>query len=156
MTFPTVPPMKYTHESGIRAARDGNSINKWDDSITGLTPAHVVSTDAAIYYDIPEGHQVMVTILAIGLDTVNDEAHAYVAGCAAIAGGGVSTQLSHHMHFVTAVGKSGRSPVNHEFYPPLCVKYSDGYRSVSLALAANDVNADILVAWHGWLEREIT
>ncbi len=51
MTFPTVPPMKYTHESAIRAARDGNSINKWDDSLTGLTTDHVVSTDAAVYFD---------------------------------------------------------------------------------------------------------
>ncbi len=156
MTFPTTPPLRYAHEVGIRAARAGHSIHKWDDSITGLSTEHVVSTDAALYYDLPEGYQVMVTALVVGLDTINDEVHAYVAGCAAIAGGGDDTQLSHHIHYVTAVGKAGRSEVKHVFDPPLCVKYSDGYRSVSVAIAANDTDADVLVAWHGWVEREIT
>ena len=143
-------------DQGLRAAREGRAIHKWDDRITGLSGSHVVSTDAAIYFDIPVGKQVIITGIDIGLDTTNDVAHAYVAGCAATAGGGNSTQLSHHNHLVTGAAKEGRSEYNFSFDPLLCVKYSDGYRSVSLALAANDQNADILVAWHGWVEDEGT
>ncbi len=156
MTFPTVPPMRFTHEAGLRAARDGNSINKWDNSITGLTTEHVVSTDAAIYYNIPEGAQVVVTSLDVGLDTISDEAHAVVVGCAAVAGGGDDTEITHHAHIATDDKKTGRLEVTHDFNPPLVIKYSDGYRSVSLAMAANDTDADVLVAWHGWVEREST
>ena len=144
------------NDQAIRAARQGRAIHKWKDSITGLSGSHVVSTDAAIYYDIPAGKQVIVTRLVLGLDTINDVAHAYVAGCAAITGGGNATQLCPHSHFVTGAAKEGRSEATRVFDPPICIKYSDGYRSVSLALAANDTNADVLVGWQGWMEDEGT
>lgn len=144
------------NDQALRAARQGRAIHKWKDSITGLSGSHVVSTDVAIYYNIPEGHQVLVANMSLGLDTTNDIAHAYVVGCTAVAGGGDATQLCHHQHYVTGASKEGRSEHDHSIDPPLCVKYSDGYRSVSLALAANDQNADVLVGWRGWVEDEGT
>lgn len=144
------------NDQALRAARQGRVIHKWKDSVTGLSGSHVVSTDAGIYYNIPEGKQVIIANMVMGLDTTNDTVHAYFVGCTAVAGGGDATQLSNHQHYVTGAAKEGRSEHDHPVDPQICVKYSDGYRSVSLALAANDQSADMLVGWDGWVEDEGT
>lgn len=141
---------------GLTAARQGRAIHKWDDSVIGLSTEHVISTDSAIYYNIPAGKQVVIIRISVGLDTADDDGHLYVAGCSSVAGGGNATQLGHHIHYYSGSKKDGRGEHDHDFSPSLVIKYSDGYRSISLALAANDVDADLLVSWSGWVEDEGT
>ncbi len=148
--------MPYSQNQALRAARDGRAIHMWDDSIVGLTTEHIISTDSAIYYNIPAGKQVVVSRMSVGLDTTDDDGHMYIAGCSAVAGGGDATQLGHHIHYYSGSKKDGRGEHDHDFSPPLVVKYSDGHRSISLALAANDTDADLLVSWSGWVEDEGT
>ena len=155
MTFPSTPPMRYTHHVRVRAARDGNGLHKWLDEDM-LTGNFVVSTNAAIYYDIPDGMQVMVDELMVGVDSVNKTIAAYVVGCAAVAGGGAATQFMHHLHLTTGAAKDGDFHITDRYHIPICIRYSDGYRSVSLAVKANAAQVDGSYGWCGWVERETT
>jgi len=143
-------------DQGLRAARQGRNLHKWDNAVTNLSGSHVVSTDAGIYQNIPAGKQIIIKMLCIGLETASDKLHVVPVGCSAVAGGGDATDLCHHLHIITGNAPSGKVEFMHEYPVPLIAKYSDGYRSVSLALAANDTGAQAVVGWCGWVEDEGT
>ena len=143
-------------DQGLRATRQGRHLHKYDNAITGLSGSHVVSTSSAIYQNIPEGKQIIIKMLCLGLETASDKLHAVPVGCSAVAGGGDATDLCHHLHVITGATPQGKVEFMHEYPVPLIAKYSDGYRSVSLALAANDSNAQAVVGWCGWIEDEGT
>ena len=141
---------------GLEAARDQRAIEKWLCELTGLGVAYAVLTDAAIFYNIPEGKQVIITRICYGLRTANDTGGIYLVGCDAVDGGGNASQQGHCYTWRTGAAVEGREQASEELTPPLCLKYSDGHRSISIAAKANDVNAVIMVAWHGWYEDEKT
>ncbi len=46
--------------------------------------------------------------------------------------------------------------VDDDIYPPVCIKYSDGNRSVSVAVKATDTDTVVDYGWMGWVEDEGT
>ena len=132
-----------------------NGIHRYLDHVN-VTNAFVVSTNAAIYYDIPEGAQVIVHTVNYGVDDANKEVEIYIVGCAAVAGGGAATQHMHHWEASHGDKKQGRVYLIEHLDQPVIIRYSSGYRSVSLAVKATDAQTDVTYGWCGWVEREIT
>jgi len=147
--------VRHLQDQGLRAAREGRAIHK---HVTGdnVTAGFVVQTAAAIYYDIPAGHQVIVTSINVGCEDADEFAGLYLVGCAEVAGGGAATQHHEEIHEHVGDKKQGKSHVDDEIYPPICIKYSDGHRSVSVAVKATDTDTVVDYGWMGWVEDEGT
>lgn len=142
-------------DQGLRAARQGRAIHKWvaEGTVTG---SYVVQTAAAMYFNIPVGQQVIVCSMHIGCDTADEFAGAYVVACSEVAGGGTPTQMHEGSHDHVGSKKEGHGHSEDVILPPLCIKYSDGHRSVSLAVKATDTNTVVDYGWSGWVEDEGT
>ena len=145
----------HMQDQGLRAAREGRSIRRWLDGTT-VTAAYVVQTDALIYYNIPEGRQVVITKAFFGTETVSEEILGYLVGCDAVAGGGTPTQVHHHNHVVNGLALSGRLHFEKNLNPLIVLKYSEGHRSVSMAIKATDTATVVTFGWNGWVEDEGT
>lgn len=139
----------------LEAARDGRAIHK---HVTGdnVTASFVVQTATAIYYDIPEGKQVVIVNLHVGCEDADEFAAAYIVGCSAITGGGTPTQFHAELHNHVGDKKQGKSHSDDEINPPVIIRYSDGHRSVSLAVKATDTATVVDYGWMGWYEDEDT
>lgn len=146
---------RFSQDQGLRAAREGRRIDKSQVDQT-VTAAYVVELHADIYYDIPEGCQVVITHYFVGCETVEEFAAAYPVACAEVAGGGAATQLHHDIHDHVGSKKEGNDHVEEDLYPPAVVKYSDGHRSISMALKATDTSTVVKYGWVGWYEDEGT
>ena len=140
---------------GLQAARAGDDLHKYVDGGT-VTASFVVQTAAAIYENIPEGKQIVIVEVMVGCETVDEECVAYPVVCSAVAGGGTPTQLCHHEHVVVGAKKEGNLHAHKQYNVPIVVKYSDGHRSVSLAVKATDTATVVTYSWCGWLEDEDT
>jgi hypothetical protein len=147
--------MNPNSDQGLRAARQGRDIHKHITEDT-VTSSFVVQTAAAIYFDIPAGKQVVVVSLHIGCDDANEFAATYLVGCSATAGGGDPTQFHAEIHDHVGDKKQGHGHIDDEVYPPVVLKYSDGHRSVSMAVKATDTNTVVDYGWTGWVEDEGT
>ena len=139
----------------LEASREGRAIHKHVVGDT-VTNSFVVQTATDIYFDIPEGKQVIVTNINVGCEDADEFAAAYIVACSAIAGGGTPTQKHAEIHEHVGDKKEGKSHVDDDIYPPLCIKYSDGNRSVSVAVKATDTNTVVDYGWMGWYEDEAT
>ena len=148
--------VRYMQQQTLRAAREGRAIHKFKDNDAGVTAGFVVSTDAGIYYDIPAGKQVIVDTVHYGVNTVDDEITVYMVACSAVAGGGAATQKMHHFFASAGTKKEGNGIVIAHLATPLCIKYSDGHRSVSMAVMATDTDAIVTYGWCGYFEDEGT
>ena len=146
---------RFSQDQGLRAAREGRAIHKHQTDQT-VTAAFVVSTNALIYYDIPEGKQVVISHMVIGCETVEEEAIGYMVACAEIAAGGAATKLSYTLHDHVGSKKESAGHQRENFVVPYVVKYSDGHRSVSMALKATDAATVVNFGWAGWVEDEGT
>lgn len=145
----------HLQDQALRAAREGRVIARYshDQTVTG---AFVVEVGATTYYNIPEGKQVIVTKIFIGCETPEEFAAGYLVACAAIAGGGAATQVSREIHNHVGTKKEMNQHETIRPIPPVCLKYSDGHRSVSLAMKATDAATVVGFGWRGWYEDEIT
>ena len=146
---------KLLMDQGLRAAREGRAIHRHVSGAT-VTGSFVVQTAAAMYFDIPAGKQVVVVNINIGCEDAGEFAAAYIVACSAITGGGTPTKKHAEIHEHVGVAKEGKSHVDDEIYPPLVIKYSDGHRSVSVAVKATDTNTVVDYGWMGWVEDEGT
>lgn len=137
----------------IHAARRGDGIHKW---VNDKTPGAdlVVLTDATLYYNIPEGRQVLIYQIYAGIQTVSDSCHFEIVSCTAVAGGGTPTAVTGHYHIFTGANLVGTEDKEREFTPPIIVKYSDGARSISIRVDANDASAEVSCGWMGIVEDE--
>ena len=140
---------------GPRAGQRGRAIRKWLTETT-VTNAYVVSTSASIYYDIPEGKQAVIARTTYGCHTINEEMACYPVSCSEKAGGGDATQLARHSHDYVGDKKEGSGSRTNDHRPPIVVKYSDGARSVSIAVKATDAATVVCFGWNGWVEDEGT
>ena len=140
----------------LRAAREGRALHKFKDDDSGVTAGFVVSTLAAVYFDIPAGKQVIVDTVHYGVNTVDDEVTVYIVSCAEIAGAGAATQHMHHFWASSGTKKEGNGLVIAHLLTPVCIKYSDAARSVSMAVKANDTDAIVTYGWCSYWEDEGT
>lgn len=143
----------HIYGGALEAARDARGLHKWVNDKTASGSLQVL-TDATMYYDIPAGKQVIIVQAYIGVETVSDDIHVEVVSCSAVAGGGTATALSGHYHLFTGANLVGTEDKEREFMPPLIAKYSDGARSVTMRINANDASCVISCGWMGWVEPE--
>lgn len=147
--------MILNQNQGLRAARTGRTIRRYeiDQTVTG---SYVVQTSSDIYYDIPAGKQVVISQWRVGCGDADEFASAYLVACDAVAGGGTPTQLDHELYAYVGDKKQGKPNVEQDCNPPIVVKYSDGHRSISMAIKATDTNTVVNYGWSGWYEDEGT
>lgn len=139
---------------GLAAARRGDALHKWvNDKIPGADP--VVLNDAGLIYNIPEGKRVVITSIIFSLDSAADSCVFEIGSCDQAAAAGNFTPLSIHFEIYTGQSVDGRSSSVEHFAPPLIVCYSEGARSISVRVDANDAGAVISTGWHGWIEDDI-
>lgn len=146
---------RFTQDQGVRAAREGRAIHRHICGDT-VTAAFVVQTAAGIYFNIPAGKQVVIVNLNVGCEDANEFAATYLVACDAVAGGGTPTQQHAEIHDHVGDKKQGHGHIDDEIYPPVVLKYSDGHRSVSLAVKATDTDTVVDYGWMGWYEDEGT
>jgi len=145
----------HMQDQALRAARDGRVIARYAHDQT-VTAAFVVEVGATTYYDIPAGKQVIITKVFVGCETVEEFAAGYIVACDAVAGGGTPTQKSREIHNHIGAKKDGLQHETIRPLPPICLKYSDGHRSVSMAIKATDTATVVGFGWRGWFEDEST
>lgn len=146
---------RFSQEQGLRAAREGRDIHRYAHEQT-VTAGFVVEVAAATYYDIPAGHQVIVKEAFVGCETVDEFVAGYIVACAEVTAGGAATQKSKQLHNHVGTKKEGNKHVHLIFDPPICIKYSDAHRSVSMAVKATDTATVVGFGWCGWVEDEGT
>jgi hypothetical protein len=139
---------------GIHNARRGNALHKYVNDKTASGSLQVL-TDATLVYNIPEGEQVLVTMMHYDLETVSDDCQYEVVATDAVDGGGTATTLCGHSHLFVGTGNNPAADRWRPFVPPMCIKYSAGYRSVTMRINANDSAAVIGCGWMGWHEKEV-
>ena len=142
-------------DPGLETARESRDIARYAHDQT-VTAAFVVEVGAASYYDIPAGKQVIVTKVFVGCETPDEFAAGYLVACAEITGGGAATQKTREIHDHVGTKKEQNEHSTVDAYPPFCIKYSDGYRSVSIAMKATDNATVCSWGWRGWVEDEGT
>jgi len=143
-------------DQALRAAREGRGIHKFINDDDTVTAGFLVSALANIYFDIPAGKRVVVVSIMFGCETADDKVEVYMVGCDAITGGGSPTQkMAHYDQYVGNV-KDQKAYIWEPFYVPLIFNYSDGHRSVSMAVKATDTDAIVSYGWCGWYEDEGT
>ena len=146
---------KHLMEQGLRAAREKRAVRRYVENTT-ITDAYVVQTSAAIYYNIPEGKQVIVCRVHVGCETPDEFMGGYVVGCDAVAGGGNATKMHAEIHDHVGTKKEFSGHIVKDSNPYLVLKYSDGHKSVSMAVKATDAATVVSFGWNGWLEDEGT
>lgn len=138
---------------GEQVTREGRALHKFINNVTGIG-AGVVLTNAAIVYNIRENRRILLACLMLGLHTLNDWIHVELGWTTLINGGGVFTPLTVQHEYHTGAAQDGPTFEEHHFYPLMMAEYSQGARSITVRVTANDVNADISLCWSGWWEFE--
>ena len=147
--------MRNSQDCGLMAARKGRSIRRYVSEVS-ITGSFVVQTSATLYYDIPVGKQIVVCRLFVGCETALNLIEGYLVGCSAVAGGGDAVQMNNHIHDHVGDKKEGSGHIVRDTCPKIVLKYSEGYRSVSIAVKATDTNTVVSFGWNGWIEDEGT
>jgi hypothetical protein len=148
-------PMNLNSDQALRAARQGRALHKYvnDDTVTG---SFVVQTAAGIYYDIPAGKQVVIVGVMFGCESDDEFMSCYLVGCSAITAGGTPVQFMSHFDRYVGTKKTENVYAWELFQVPAIIKYSDGHRSVSMAVKATDTATVVSFGWCGWIEDEGT
>lgn len=107
-----------------------------------------------IYYNLAEGQQVLVRESCFGVISVSDNCFFELGYTDAANGGGTFRPITPRLYIRTGAAPAGRSTYDKPFNPPPCLKYSDGVRSITFRVDANDATCEISAAWHGWTEDE--
>jgi len=146
-------------EAGLAATRAGNGTCHWINAITPGAAQTVLTNGPAgdqpgIYYNIQEGRQVALTMFCFGVNTLNDDCDFELGYTSGANGGGTFTPLTPQFNVTTGAAREGRATFDKLITPPLVAKYSDGVRSITSRVDANDAGCQITVAWHGWVENE--
>jgi len=147
--------VRFMQDQALRAARDGRSVRKVQDAQT-VTAAFVVQTSADIYYNIPEGKQIVVARMKVACETVEEYVAGYLVSCAEVTAGGVATKVSGELHDHVGSKKEGSGHIVRDTLPPIVIKYSSGARSVSMAIKATDAATVVGYGYTGWIEDEST
>lgn len=138
---------------GVQACRERRALRKYANGITpGAT--QTVLTQATIVHNLVEGRRVMVRAIHFGVLTQNDDCHFEVGWTTGPNGTGTFHPLTAHRHVYTGAARDGRVDHHDDLAVPLCVRYSDGARSITYRVDTNDANCQIQCEWSGWWEQE--
>lgn len=107
-----------------------------------------------VYLNLASGQQVLLREMCFGVNTASDSCYYELGVTSAANGGGTFTPITPRFYIRTGAAPTGRSTYDKAMNPPPCLKYSDGVRSITYRVEANDANCEITAAFHGWLEDE--
>lgn len=138
-------------DAAVIAAREGRAVHGDVDDITPGS-AMIVLTNASLVFNIPERYIFFLTLIQVGIRTANDSCEFEIGYTTAINGGGTFTPVESRLHIATGTAASDKTPVNFELNPPIPIRYSDGARSITFRVDANDTGAQIDASFHGWIE----
>lgn len=137
----------------VQACRERRVLRKYANDITPGANL-VVLTQASIVHNLVEGRRVMVQAIHFGILTVSDNCHFEIGWTDAAGGAGAFHPLTGHRHVYTGASVVGRLDHHDDLVPPVCIRYSDGARSITYRVHANDANCQIQCEWAGWWEQE--
>lgn len=108
-----------------------------------------------IYYNLAQGKQVFISQFCYGLTTASDSCTFEIVTTDAANGAGNVTARTLERHLATGTSPNGRADFDLTIDPALGpLRYSDGIRSITMRVNANDAGATINAGWHGWVEQE--
>ena len=140
-------------DGGEWASREGRGICGWANEVTPGAALKVL-TDATLVYNIPAGKRVMVSQYCYAVETNSDNCQFEFGWTTAVDGGGVFHPLGPHKHVYTGAANQGRTAYDQDINPAARIAYSQGARSLTFRVNANDASCEITVGWHGWWEEE--
>jgi hypothetical protein len=144
----------------IHIADDGTEAVRLQGEVIGVVNnktgigTDTILTDATLVYDVRLGERVMITQINYGLSTISDSMHCELGFTDQAGGAGSFTALTSYRHIVTGAAIAGFTDNKEAFTPPRRASYSEGARSVTFRVTANDVAAAITLEWSGWIEKE--
>lgn len=138
---------------GLHAARVGASICGWINGAVGLNALTVVN-DGNIYYNLPNGHRVVITMICAGLNTISDQIDFDIGYTDQPNAAGNYYQMTPIKRYASPANKQFGLDYEIIFSIPLIVPYSWGARCITMRVQANDALAAVDLGWQGWLEKE--
>lgn len=144
-----------THRSNDAAehARQGSAVIGWVNEKTGIG-TNTILTDATLVYNLRLNERVCIVLMLYGLASGSDDAHVEIGYTDQADGAGSFTPLSSYRHFATGQSLDGFLEQPEVFGMPRACAYSQGARSVTFRVTANDTDAEITLEWSGWIETE--
>lgn len=150
---------------GVRAGRLNNGamsyVRHWvNDKVPGATLVVLTDGPAAggqpgIYYNLSPGRRVLVTGMDVDVGTEADNCHFELGYTDAANGAGNFTPVTGHRHIHTAAGRSGFTGYEVQFETAIPIRYSDGARSITFRVNANDASCEVTPEWAGWDEPDV-
>ena len=108
-----------------------------------------------IYYNLASGKQMFITQLCYGITTASDSCSFEIVSTDQANGAGTATARTLERHLATGTTPNGKLDADITIDPPLGpLKYSNGIRSITIRVNANDAGCTINTGWHGWVEDE--
>ena len=137
----------------LDAALDGRSVSKNLDNVTPGA-GYAVLTNAGIVYNIPEGFLFVVAVRYCSLLTLSDNCLFQIGWCSAVDGGGAFTNKGHYMRLYSGAAQSVLVTERCHIVPPGVFRYSEGARSVTIAVTPNDAGCAITCGYSGFIMQE--
>lgn len=142
------------YRDGLYWQRQGNGVCKYlNDNTPGV--AQIVLTAAGLVYNLAAGTAIFITQYCYAVESVNDNCIFEFGWCDAADGGGTFTPIGPQKRVYTGAAWQGRTAFDQDVLPAGRFAYSDGVRSITFRVDANDASAVITVGYHGWWEPEI-
>lgn len=137
-------------DGGEFASRQGRGVCGWiNEKVPGA--AQVVLTDETLIYRLRAGQVVFVSQYCFAVETTSDDCQfefGYIDSLGAFVPRGP------HKHVYTGAANSGRTAYDQDIAPAMRLAYSDGVRTITFRVDANDASCEITCGWHGWWEEE--
>lgn len=138
----------------FHGARRGNSYHTFVNDKT-LSGSQQTLTDATLVINLSEGTQALILEMCYTIESVADDCEFEVVAASLADGAGSITTLHGHDHKWTPAALSGSESGHREFRPPILVKYSTGYRSVTMRVNGNDASIVVSCGFSCMIEKEV-
>jgi hypothetical protein len=145
----------------VEAAVENRGICRWINSVVPGAAVKVLQNGPAanqpgIYYDLQIGDVVFVKQICYGVLSNQDSCDFDLGYTDGPAGSGTFTSLTMKFGQVTGNPKEGKLVEERPIAVPLAARYSDGARSITIRVDANDAAAEVRCGWTAYIEKEDT
>lgn len=143
-----------SRDDGVEAAINGDTVCNYVNSVTPGV-AQTILTNASLVVNIPSGRMFMLSQLCMGVLTTNDDCSFEVVGMDAADGAGNVVFAGPAFRIVVGnVNLQGLQTETWHVTPPVAFRHSDGFRSVTFRVDANDAGCQIQAILHGYYKDE--
>lgn len=107
-----------------------------------------------IYYDLQDGDIVFVEQMCYGVLTNQDSCDFELGWTDGVAASGTFTPLTLQFGMATGNPREGKTTQQREVPVPLPLRYSDGVRSITMRVDANDAACQVRCGWSAYVQKE--